>query len=89
MTATDSQVRIMMRERRQGKTQEQAAAKANIRNRKTAAKYEQSGTLPSELKQARQHRTHPDAFAEDWTEIEARLQQSVFDNNNQALPRFP
>lgn len=76
MTATDSQVRIMMRERRQGKTQEQAAAKANIRNRKTAAKYEQSGSLPSELKQARQHRTHPDAFAEDWTEIEARLQQS-------------
>ena len=76
MTATDTQVRIMMRERRQGKTQEQAAAKANVRNRKTVGKYEQLGALPSELNQARQHRTHPDAFAQDWAEIEEKLRQS-------------
>ena len=76
MTATDTQVRIIMRERRQGKTQEQAAAKANIRNRKTVGKYERLGASPGELKQARQHRTHPDAFAEDWAEIEEKLQQS-------------
>lgn len=76
MTATDTQVRIIMRERRRGKTQEQAAAKANTDNRKTVSKYEQLGALPSEMKQARQHRTHPDAFAEDWAEIEEKLQQS-------------
>ena len=56
MTATDMQVRIMMRERRQGKTQEQATAKANMRDRKTMAKYERLSALPSELKRARQHR---------------------------------
>lgn len=76
MTTTDTQVRIIMRERRRGKSQEQAAAKANIRNRKTVGKYERLGILPSELKQARQYRTHPDVFAEDWAEIEARLQQA-------------
>lgn len=33
MTVTDAQVRLVMRERTKGKTQEQAAAKANIRRR--------------------------------------------------------
>ena len=40
MTATDAQVRIAMRERKKGKNQEQAAAKANLRSRKTIRKYE-------------------------------------------------
>ena len=57
-----------MPERRQGKTQEQAAAKAKVKDRKTVAKYEQLGVLPSELKRGRQHRTHEDAFAADWAE---------------------
>ena len=40
MTATDTQVRIIMRERQNGRTQEQAAAKANVRSRRTVRKYE-------------------------------------------------
>jgi len=46
MTATDAQVRILMRERKKGRTQEQAAAKANLGSRKTVAKYERLGRLP-------------------------------------------
>ena len=45
MTATDTQVRIIMRERNQGRTQEQAAAKANMHSRKTVAKYQLLGKL--------------------------------------------
>ena len=73
MTATDAQVRIVMREREKGRTQEQAAATANLRSRKTAAKYEQVGQSPSELKQARTYRTRCDPFAEDWPEMEEML----------------
>ena len=76
MTATDTQVRIIMRERSKGKTQEQAAAKANIRSRKTVRKYEQQGKLPSELKKARDHRTRRDPFEEDWAEAEAQLEKA-------------
>jgi len=47
MTATDAQVRIAMCTRKQGKNQEQAAAKANLRSRKTVGKYEKLGLLPS------------------------------------------
>ncbi len=73
MTATDAQVRILMRERKKGHTQEQAAAKANLKSRKTAAKYERLGLLPSQLKKPRTYKTHPDAFAADWPEIEQML----------------
>jgi len=45
MTTTDAQVRIIMRERNKGRTQEQAAASANVRSRQTVAKYEQLGQL--------------------------------------------
>lgn len=76
MTATDAQVRLMMRERRQGRTQEQAAAKANLRNRRTVRKYEQLGQLPSELKQLRTYRTRANPFAADWPELEAMLQEA-------------
>jgi hypothetical protein len=66
MTATDAQVRIAMRERKKGKNQEQAAAKANLRSRKTVNKYEKLGLLPSQLQKPRTYRTRPDAFSEDW-----------------------
>jgi len=62
-----------MRERQKGRTQEQAAVKANVSSRKTMARYEQLGQLPSELKQPRQYRTRPDPFAEDWVQVEAML----------------
>ena len=73
MTATDAQVRIAMRERKKGKNQEQAAAKANLRSRKTVSKYEQSGLLPSQLEKARTYRTRPDAFADEWPMLEKML----------------
>jgi len=63
----------MMRERRKGRTQEQAAVKANIKSRKTAARYERLGKLPSELKQPRQYRTREDSFADDWPQVEQML----------------
>ena len=73
MTATDAQVRIIMREREKGRTQEQAAASANLRSRKTAAKYERVGQLPSALKRSRSYRTRADPFVEDWPVIEEML----------------
>lgn len=76
MTATDTQVRILMRERRRGKTQEQAAAKANIGSRRTVAKYEQLGKAPSELGRPRSYRTHRDVFEVDWPEIEEMLRDA-------------
>jgi transposase InsO family protein len=62
-----------MRERRKGRTQEQAAAKANINSRKTVAKYEQTGKVPSELKKPRSYRTRKDPFEKDWPEVEQML----------------
>jgi hypothetical protein len=76
MTATDAQVRIIMRERNKGCTQEQAAAKANLSSRKTVRKYEQLGKLPSELKKPRTYRTREDPFEGNWSEAEAMLQQA-------------
>jgi transposase len=73
MTATDAQVRIIMREREKGRTQEQAAASANLSSRKTVAKYEGLGKLPSELKGPRRYRTRPDPFVEDWPTVEEML----------------
>jgi hypothetical protein len=74
MTCTDAQVRLAMRERTKGRSQEQAAVKANIKSRKTVAKYERLNHLPSELKQPRTYRTRNDPFREDWPEVEQMLQ---------------
>jgi hypothetical protein len=63
-----------MRERSKSRSQEQAAIKANLKSRKTVAKYERLGHLPSELKKPRQYRTRADPFAEDWPEIEQMLE---------------
>ena len=76
MAATDNQVRILMRERKLGRTQEQAAAKANVRSRKTVAKYEKLAALPSELKRPRRYRTRADPFAADWPLIEEMLSEA-------------
>jgi len=74
MTATDAQVRLIMKERSSGKTQEQAAVKANLGSRKTVRKYEQLGQLPSELKEPRRYRTRTDPFETDWAEVEKKLE---------------
>ena len=77
MTATDRQVEIVMRELKKGRTQEQAAAKANLQSRQTVSRYARLGKLPSQLlKQPRQYRTRPDPFTEDWPEIERRLNEA-------------
>jgi len=76
MTATDAQVRIIMRERSKGKTQEQAVAKANLKSRKTVQKYEELGKLPSELKKQRRYRTRRDPFEEDWPEAAKMLENA-------------
>ncbi len=76
MTCTDAQVRLIMRERSKGRTQQQAAVKANLKSRKTVAKYEQLGQLPSELKKPRTYRTRADPFAEDWSQVEQMLEQA-------------
>ena len=60
----DAEVQIMIRERRKGKTQVQAAARAGM-HPNTARKYEQAGQLPSHLRQPRSYRTRPDPFAAD------------------------
>jgi len=73
MTTTDAQVRIAMRERKKGKSQEQAAAKANLCSRKTVSKYEKLELLPGQLQKPRAYRTRPDAFAEDWPALEKML----------------
>lgn len=74
MTATDAQVRIALRERSKGKTQEQAAAKAGLRDRGTVSKYERGAPLPSEAKGPRTYRTRRDPFAQDWARLEAMLE---------------
>jgi len=76
MTATDTQVRIAMRERARRKTQEQAAARANLRSRQTVARYERLEEYPSELKRPRTYRTHLDAFEEEWPELEEILRNA-------------
>lgn len=76
MTATDAQVRLIMKERRKGRTQEQAAVKANLRSRKTVRKYEQLGKLPSEERKERSYRTRADPFEGDWGELEKMLSEA-------------
>lgn len=74
MTAKDIQVEIAMKEIQKGRTQQQAAAKANLRDRGTVAKYAKSGKLPSEMKEPRTYRTREDPFVADWAEIKVRLE---------------
>jgi hypothetical protein len=76
MTATDAQVRLIMKERSKGRTQEQAAVKANLHSPKTVRKYEKLGKLPSELKKDRTYRTRNDPFESDWDELEQMLQNA-------------
>jgi len=52
-----------------------AAMRAGM-DRKTARKYVRSGKLPSELVEARDWRTHEDAFLEHWPELEGLLTES-------------
>lgn len=70
----DSEVQLYMRERRKGKTQEVAAAKAGMSTH-TGRKYEQKQALPSQIKQPHTHRTRLNPFEEDWSWVVAQLER--------------
>jgi len=67
---------MVMRERQKGRTQAQAAVRANLGSRHTVAKYEQLGRLPSELVGPRPYRTRADPFAADWPAVVALLERA-------------
>src|SRR5579859_1625937 len=69
----DAEVRLMLRERAKGRTQEQAAARAGMSVR-TARAYERRARLPSQLKQPRTYRSRPNPFADDWPWIAKLLE---------------
>ena len=75
MVTTDEQVRRLMKLTRDGLPLSTAAAKAGM-DEKTARKYRKAGLLPSELKKPRNWRTRPDAFGEEWPEIETMLREA-------------
>ena len=64
---TDGQVGLLRKKRMKNKTQETAAASADMSVR--SARKWQAGPLPSETKKARDWRTRPDAFAEVWLSV--------------------
>ena len=75
MTASNHQVRLLMKELSHHGKLSTAAARAGL-SRQTAAKYVKAGQLPSELKPKRHWRTHVDAFSDVWPEIEQQLHQT-------------
>ena len=62
---SDAEVRLYMKERSKGRTQEQAAARAGMSVR-AARRYERLQQFPSRLTQPHTHRTRPNPFADDW-----------------------
>ena len=70
----DNEVRIYLKERKKGCSQEIAAARAGMGVR-TARKYEHAGTLPSQMKKERTHKTRPDAFEGDWPWVLAEIER--------------
>ena len=69
----DAEVRVLLRERGKGKTQEQAGARAGMSVR-TARRYEHLGKLPSESKQPRSYRTRANPFSDDWPWVTKQLE---------------
>lgn len=67
MKITDQQVLLFRRLRRQGLTQDVAAAKSGM-TAKTARNYE-VGSLPSQIKQPRGWRTRKDPFETSWSSV--------------------
>ena len=73
MITTDAQVRKLMTEYQKHGTIEKSALRAGM-HRNTASKYLKTRQLPSEMKKPRTWRTRPDPFAEDWSDVVARLE---------------
>jgi hypothetical protein len=74
MVTTDEQVKGLFKRMTDGKALYVAAQQSGMCEN-TARKYHRQSKLPSELKEDRDWRTHPDAFADVWGEIEALLTQ--------------
>lgn len=70
----DDEVKLLLRERKKGISQELAAARAGMSVR-TARKYEHSGTLPSEQAHIRAYRTRPDPFIDDWPWVQEQVER--------------
>lgn len=77
MTATGAQVRIALRERTKGQTQQQAAAKAGLLDRGTVARYEKGARPPWEAAPPRAYRTRRDPFEADWPTVETMLEDAT------------
>src|SRR5210317_1342603 len=70
---TDEQVRMLMTLINKEKTLAVAAAKSGM-TEKTARKYRDRETLPSQLAQPHTWRTREDPFEDDWPWIQAQLE---------------
>ena len=75
MITTDKQVRRLLKLSKEGLPLSTLAAKAGL-DVKTARKYVKSGRLPSQMKAPRDWRTHQDAFADMWPDVEALLKEA-------------
>jgi hypothetical protein len=70
----DTEVKLLMQERRKGTPQQLAAARAGMSER-TARKYEQAGPLPSHLKRPHTWATRSNPFEEHWPWVVAHLER--------------
>lgn len=72
MWVTDAQVKAMKKQLERDNNVTHAAMKGDM-DRKTARRYRDLGSLPSESHGERTWRTREDPFADDWEEIAAKL----------------
>jgi hypothetical protein len=72
----DAEIKILQKERKNGRPQEVAAARAGMSVR-TARKYERAGLLPSQMKKPRTHRTRVDPFEADWPWVQKELERDA------------
>src|SRR5256885_13985723 len=70
----DTEVKLLMQERRKGTPQRLAAARAGMSER-TARKYEQAGQLPSHLKRPHTWATRTNPFEDHWPWVIAQLER--------------
>jgi len=70
----DTEVKLLMQERRKGTAQRLAAARAGMSER-TARKYEQAGQLPPHLKRPHIWTTRANPFEEHWPWVIAQLER--------------
>jgi hypothetical protein len=70
----DTEVKLLMQERRKGTPQRLAAARAGMSER-TARKYEHAGQLPSQLKRPHDWQTRANPFEQDWEWVVEQLKR--------------